>query len=119
MGFTYLATPYSSPDTELVEQRYLAAEKVAAELLQRGITIYSPIVHMHTISLKFSLPGDFDFWKRHNENMLMQADSLYALTLPGWRTSKGMAAEMHFARSREIPIMLLHPEEFECLLPSE
>jgi hypothetical protein len=112
--FIYLATPYSSHDPEEVISRFRQTEAQVAQYLKAGVTVYSPIIHCHELANRYCLPTDFEFWQVHNENMLAAADALYVLTLTGWRHSKGVAAEMHFARSREIPIMLIHPEELEC-----
>lgn len=97
-GYTYLASPYSHRDKDVMEQRFQLAEKHAAFMLTRGITIYSPIVHMHELALRYKLPKDFDFWRRHNHNMLWRAKDFHILTIDGWRSSKGVTGELAFAK---------------------
>jgi len=112
--FIYIASPYSHETAEIRQERFEAVTREVSRYLKAGVTVYSPITHCHELANRYCLPTDFEFWQVHNENMLAAADALYVLTLTGWRHSKGVAAEMHFARSREIPIMLIHPEELEC-----
>lgn len=104
MAFIYLASPYTSPDPDLVESRFLAAERYVANYLSTDVWVYSPIVHCHELAKRHSLPKDFDFWIQYNFAMLEKAGALFVLQLPGWETSKGVSAEIEFARKRHIPI---------------
>lgn len=111
MSFIYLASPYSSPDPDLMQKRYEVTRAHVAAALRAGVTMFSPIVHCHPLANAHTLPVDFDFWQVHNEAMLAEASDLYILTLSGWKTSKGVIAELYFARQRGIPVRLVSPEE--------
>lgn len=110
MGYIYLASPYSSPDPKVRTQRFLAAERLVADHLRQGVTLYSPIVYCHEIACRYHLPFDVSFWWTHNENMLKSATELWVYDLPGWEDSKGVARETAFALRRMIPIAHVHPE---------
>lgn len=90
----YLAQPYSSPDREVRQSRFLKGMAVASLLLSQGKHVYSPITHWHVASETFSLPGDFAFWQEHNFYMLDRSSAIYCLLLEGWPASKGLRGEL-------------------------
>lgn len=94
----YLASPYSSPDPLIMKTRFLIAEQVTAGMLANNMWVYSPIVHCHELATKFKLPTDFGFWQRYNREMLRHAETMAVLQIPGWKESKGVQAEIEFAR---------------------
>jgi hypothetical protein len=97
MSFIYLASPYSSDDPAVVKERYEMAAEMTANILNKGVHIYSPIVHCHELAHKYSLPKDFKFWKEYNFSMLEAANELWILTIEGWDTSEGVKNEMYKA----------------------
>jgi len=105
----YLASPYSHPDSNIRQQRYMAAERATAKLLQKGEMIYSPIVHCHWLAHRYEMPTDYNFWANYNHHMLALAESIYVLILDGWRESKGVAGEIEFAKIASIPVFLYAP----------
>ena len=107
MAFIYLASPYTDKSDLIMHNRYLQVAEITAQLLNRGIHVYSPIVHCHELAKRFSLPRDFDFWQRYNEAMLEMASALHILQLEGWNNSKGVRKEIGFATSNSIPIVHL------------
>src|SRR6478752_4572437 len=90
----YLASPYSHPDPLIMKTRFLLAEQVTATLLKERLWTYSPIVHCHELSQKFTLPTDFAYWKEYNFHMLRRAEGFWILAIPGWQESKGVTAEL-------------------------
>lgn len=97
MSFIYLASPYSSPDEVVRQQRFELAAAFTAEQLRRGVNIYSPIVHNHDLAVRYDLPKEFDFWQRHNYALLAKASELWVLTLAGYDKSRGVTAEVAMA----------------------
>lgn len=100
----YLASPYTHSDPLIVKTRFLLAEQVTANLLERGYFIYSPIVHCHALAEKYALPSDFTFWKQYNFDFIRRSDQFLILNIPGWEESKGVTAERDFARECGIEI---------------
>jgi hypothetical protein len=114
---TYLAVPYSykSPDkriTELVQRfRFEAVTRAAGYLINTcGWNILSPITHSHPIHVLYpEVKGDWNFWKRIDTEFIQLSCRFVILTLPGWRESTGVAAEIEIARGFGIPFQFIHP----------
>ncbi len=101
----YLASPYTSPISNIREARYQAACNVAAEIMKAGDLVFSPIVHSHILAKKCQLPGDFDFWQNWCLSFLRHwATDFFILVMPGWRESKGIAAEKLVAEDLGLPV---------------
>src|ERR1700674_2823229 len=104
MTFKYLASPYSHPDPAVRHQRYETAGRCLVWLLKQQIWTYSPIVHNHNLAVAHALPTTYEFWDNYNQALLRVADELLVLCDDGYRTSRGIAAEIAFARNERIPI---------------
>lgn len=103
----YLASPYTHPKEDIRLMRSLKAAKAAADLMEKGHIVYSPIVHGHEIArfLPEELALDHAFWMRQDLTMLTEwADIMMVLTIPGWQASKGIAEEMKGAREKGLVI---------------
>jgi hypothetical protein len=109
-GIHYLATPYTHSDPEVVEGRFLTANKVAALLMNQGLHIYSPISHTHPIALAGDLPTTWDFWEQYDRVMLKVCSSLLIIAADGWDRSKGVKAEIEIAKEYGLPIRFVSPE---------
>lgn len=106
----YLASPYTHPDPQVVQSRFLSAMQYTADCLCAKEFIYSPIVHCHELATRHTLPTDFDFWKSYNFHMLGRADELRVLMLDGWETSKGVSAEIMLAQELGIKTVYVRVE---------
>ena len=105
----YLASPYSDPDSKVMDQRYNLICEACAALARRGFNVYSPIVHWHVIAKRFNLSKKYSFWKKHDEEMIKICNDFWVLTIHGWNTSKGVANESAYAvkQIREIKYITL------------
>jgi hypothetical protein len=116
----YLASPYTHPDFEVREWRFQEACRATAALLRAGLVVFSPIAHSHPIA-KYGMPTNWGFWSRVDREYLSRSDVLAVLTLPGWRASVGVRAEIQIARELGLPIVYITPSELdagECDLPT-
>lgn len=104
----YLASPYTHPDEDVRTARYKAVCQKCAELLRGGTFVFSPIAHSHGIAA-FGLPGDWDFWRRYDRQMIALCPSFGVLKLDGWLKSVGVAAELGIAMELHKPILYLEP----------
>jgi hypothetical protein len=117
MSYLYLGQPYTainpdgSPCLELMEWRYEQGAKVTASLLNKGIFVYSPIVHCHELAKKFEMPRDFAFWQDYNFAMLAKAKAIIVLELPGWEDSLGLKGEIQFTKSLGRSVMRIKEED--------
>lgn len=104
----YLASAYSHPDSLIMKTRFFLAEEITAKLLQRGLVVYSPIVHCHELAAKYELPTTFEFWRRYNFGMLRLASRMYVFAPDqAWKKSVGVQGEIGFACEAGIPIQII------------
>lgn len=115
-GYTYLASPYSSPNKTIQEIRYKFALRATAWLMQKGFHVFSPIVHCHELAKEFALPRDAEYWKEYNFCMLERADHLHLLLVDGWEESRGMRQEIEWGVGRDMGItnMRALDDGFQC-----
>lgn len=106
----YLATPYSHPDPAVRQARFDAVNRVAAELIQTGAHVFSPISQSHPIALIGDLPTSWEYWESYDKAILSICDQLNVLMLPGWYESVGVAAEIRIAEELGIPVVLMVPK---------
>lgn len=102
----YLASPYSDPNPEVKEQRFNDVCRAAAELMRRGILIFSPIAHTHPIA-NFGLPSGWEFWRQFDYHHIETSEQVWVLTLPGWADSVGVSAEVEIAKELGKPVRLV------------
>ncbi len=92
----YVGTPYSLYEDGL-ENAFVEAAKVTAELLRRGIPVFSPITHSHPIARYGNIdPLDHKIWLALDEHMMRAADALLVIKMPGWEESYGIKHEVAF-----------------------
>ncbi len=105
----YLASPYSHSSLIVMEARFKDACSAAARLMERGYTVFSPIAHSHPIAdhLRPDFRTNFDFWMKQDLPILKVSDALVVLKLDGWDKSRGVQAEIAYARANGIPIMFI------------
>lgn len=116
---TYLAVPYSynSPDKrvkELVQRfRFETSSRAAGWLLStEGWNVFSPITHSHPIHVLYpEVRGDWDFWKVVDTEYLQISQRIVVLTLPGWRKSTGVKAEIEIANQLGLEQKFIHPTQ--------
>ena len=104
---TYLAVPYSHEDPTVREYRFLMANKAAAQLMNMGKLVYSPISHTHPIAVDNDLPNSWEYWKRMDEAFLSYSKELYILKIDGYNESKGVRAEKEYAIKNGMDIYYL------------
>jgi nucleoside 2-deoxyribosyltransferase len=106
----YLASPYSHPDLVVRQQRFEAACRAAATLIQRGHVVFSPVAHSHSIA-QHGLPLDWGFWEVQDREFVAACDELWVLMLEGWEQSRGVHAEIAIARALGKPIRFVDQVE--------
>lgn len=104
----YLAIPYTDPDPEIMRLRFEIANRTAAELMKRGLLIYSPISHSHPIA-QYGLPTDWEYWQHYDKEILSICDELIIVMADGWEESKGIKEETAIAFKRNMVISYVLP----------
>ena len=92
----YVASPYSHIDYVVRDLRYQETQSYVAQLFEKKLWAFSPIVHCHALAHAFDLPTDAEYWKEYNLHMLARADELHVLQLTGWKESEGVRNEVFF-----------------------
>lgn len=119
MTFYYLGAPYTSPDPEVRARRQSIASRYAAVIATQGFAVFSPITHGHQIAdyLPLAVAHDHDFWMRQCLPILGEASLMLVLPVPGWRQSLGLAKEIAYAHSKELPVAIIYCPEDPDLEP--
>ncbi len=107
----YLACPYSDSSKQIEAFRANLASRMAAALMAKGETVFSPISHSCTIlnASDDKLGGSFEIWKAVDLRILAVCSKVVVLMLDGWSKSRGVRREMIFAGELGIPVEMLEP----------
>jgi hypothetical protein len=101
-GLCYLAAPYSSSCSAVIEQRMEQVSRAQAHLIKQGLLVVTPLSAHYLLKYE-NLPGNWAYWKRQSIAMLRVCNSLILLPLPGWQESIGVTAELELARQLDMP----------------
>lgn len=104
----YLASPYSDPDPHIRKARYVGVMKIAHALQTASghehHLIYSPIMHFHPMCLHHDMPTGADFWWNINKHAMDVSSQLVVACMSGWDESVGVALEIAYAKSINMPV---------------
>lgn len=108
---TYLASPYSHANKNVMATRYVLATEAAAWIIRKlGWNVFAPITHSHPLATLGGLSGDWKFWEKIDTEYLSVSERLVVLELDGWRTSVGVQAEIGIAQKLGVPVVYLRPD---------
>ena len=117
--YSYLATPYTHYPSGTAAA-YLVACQLTACLVERGLVVYSPIVHSHPLTLYSRLnPVDHKLWMKVDAPMLEGATALIVAAIESWRLSDGIKFEIDQFRRQGRQIIYwdaIHMEEIDTLI---
>ena len=106
------------PEQKLtLQKRVDYTMKRVYHMLMEGKYPYSPIIHCHSMSFKYDLPKDYDFWQNIDRNAIEHCSEVYVLTMEdsfgNWRDSKGISDEISFAESIGKKITYFECEDYK------
>lgn len=101
----YLASPYSDPDSKIMQLRYELVCKACAGLIKKDLTVYSPIAHWHPIAVMNELPRNASFWEKCNQEMIELCNYFWILMIDDWNISIGVLDEIKYANKIKKHIM--------------
>jgi len=111
-SLVYLACPYSLDGRDGAkerERRFNAVSKVAAQLMEQGHSVFSPISHGHPIALNNGHIG-WERWQELDRAILTNCcRRMIVLMLEGWQQSLGLAQELKIARELKLPVSYIDP----------
>lgn len=114
-GLWYFAHPYTCRDKEGnfvsmgEEANFALCNFRAAELLDRGFNIYSPISHTHPIyraSPSMLARQEHELWYQLDNEVIDKTDWAGIILAPNWELSSGCKAEKDRITSRGLPYRL-------------
>lgn len=105
----YLASPYSHPNKDVRDARFREVTKLAANLFNKHDYVFLlPITQGHLLAEIGNIASDFERWETQSLGMLAVCDELWVVKMDGWKESKGVRAEIEFARHHLIPIKYIN-----------
>jgi len=116
MKLIYLASIYSvdkedgtAPTLAEMKARTRKVTEKAAEIMQQGYNVFSPLTHSCPIADFISEENrvSHDFWLRLDFDIIKRCDELWVYMLPGWDRSYGIAKEIEFAEENGIPVKFI------------
>jgi len=103
MSLIYLASPYSSDDPRVIEERMRIFLEVDAYLTHRGILTVSPMYKHFLASAGLGIPNTLEYWKNYCEALLMKCSGMIIIPSIGWATSPGVIMEKGLASQFKTP----------------
>lgn len=110
-GGSYVAEDTGTASASLRHKRFVYACTKAAELMDQGYVVFSPIAHSHAVEdngMHKTRTGNF--WLDQDLHILGKCDKLMVYKMPDWERSRGIAREIEFAKKNNIPIEYLEYE---------
>lgn len=106
----YVAAPYYDVDKEVIQRRMETVYSFIGTRFKEGEHPITPLF-MHEVVLRHDLPGDYLFWEHYCLNILKRCNKMVVLKMDGWDRSRGVAGEIAFCESNNIPYELVDIEE--------
>jgi hypothetical protein len=109
----YLASPYSHPSEGVRNWRFKQVTELAAYLfMQHDYVFLLPITQGHLLAQIGNIESDFARWETQSLGMLAACDEMWVAKLEGWKDSKGVKAEIKYAKKNKIPIKYIDPSKY-------
>jgi hypothetical protein len=108
MMITYLAIAFTSKDPRQEQYRFEFANRAAAELMDEGKIVFSPISHSYPIHKYLIGPDDFHFWMEMDLPILRKCGELIVGDdgTKSYIHSAGVQEEIRCAEEMVIPIII-------------
>lgn len=111
-GPVYLASPYSHRLPEVMVSRWRVVCRIAANLMQKGIFVYSPIAHNHPC-VEFGCPRTWEFWEQYDRAFLNVCSRMLIANIEGWETSTGVNAEIVIAKDIGLQVKMVNATTYQ------
>ncbi|UNE46214.1 DUF1937 family protein [Serratia ureilytica] len=105
----FLACPYSHTDANVVQQRFIACNDVAAAIVHAGSAVFSQVSMSHPINQclqELDKTAIGKLWAPIDALFMAAMDELIVLDLPGWQESGGIKREMDAFAARGCRVSL-------------
>lgn len=106
-GLWYMASTYTIHPSGHDEAFVMACE-AATWLMENQVSVFSPIVHGHSISVIGGLEEcSHAYWMAVDEPFMDVCDGLIVLKTDNWESSYGIVHEIVYMKAQEKPIVYL------------
>jgi hypothetical protein len=105
----YIASPYSNPDSKIMDNNFKLVSSFASELCSKGYIAFSPITYGHVLVDYTEMPTDWEFWENFCLSFLKLSSELWVYEIEGWDRSRGVAREIKYAIENNIKIKYIKP----------
>ncbi|WP_447588908.1 DUF1937 family protein [Aquipseudomonas campi] len=105
----FLACPYSHADAEVVHERFIACNEVAAAIVESGNAVFSQVSMSHPINQAFvgkDSAAIGKLWAPVDAVFMDMMEELIILDLPGWDLSSGIKREIEFFKNKDRRVSL-------------
>jgi hypothetical protein len=112
LEIVYLGGPYTHPLPSVRKARFESVTRAAAELIERGRIVYSPLTMTHPVDLVLARDGDTlgsDYWVQFDEAFMEFCSEMVVLRLSGWKNSSGVRREISFFEKKGRPVSFMDP----------
>lgn len=110
----YLASPYTHDDIRVRKLRADQATMAAIDLFHQDVFVFAPIPYNAPWEgFDREIRGDWEFWEKFDKAFIDRCEGLIVLTLDGWKESKGVTAEVEYAKKQKKPVVYLSLEQIE------
>ena len=112
----FLACPYSHADAEVVHERFIACNEVAAAIVESGNAVFSQVSMSHPINghlAHLDKAAIGALWGPVDAVFMDAMEELIVIDEPGWKESAGVAREIEFFKQRNRRVSLWSEAESE------
>lgn len=93
-----------------MDKRFEEVTEVAAKLfINYNYVFLLPITQGHLLAKIGNIESDFKRWENQSLGMLAACHEMWVVKMDGWKESKGVRAEIEFARENLIPLRYVDP----------
>ncbi|MGW0634968.1 DUF1937 family protein [Nocardia salmonicida] len=98
----FLACPYSHVDPDVVHERFLRCNEVAATIVRSGHVVFSQVSMSHPINEALGEEAAVvgKLWAPIDAVFMEMMSELVVVDVAGWEQSSGIQREIEFFRSR-------------------
>ena len=75
--------------------------------MKHGFNLIEPIGASHPVAHMYKLPVGYAYWQERDRALIQHSDGVLVLRMKGWETSVGVADEIAFAITNNIPVFYI------------
>lgn len=107
--FIYLASPFTHARKEIRDVRFELACLATANMLRKGLFVFSPIVSsVPVVDIGHFEGPTWDEWSDYDREFISRCiDRVWILSIEGWDQSRGVRSEVIHALESDLPVSMV------------